>query len=101
MFSITHTDPYITPEGISRTIELYWRDSNLAELGLASVGYSTRGAGLIYGLPITEYDRIFLGLRYEGTTIDLTAASPPRLHPVRSGLRGLLRCPRAHRRLVE
>lgn len=78
VFSITHTDPFLTPEGISRTVELYYRNSNLAELGLASVGYSTRGAGLIYGLPITEYDRIFLGLRYEGTTIDLTPSSPPR-----------------------
>ena len=78
VFSITHTDPYITPEGISRTVELYYRNSNLAELGLASVGYSTRGAALIYGVPFTEYDRVFLGLRYEGTTIDLTEFSPPR-----------------------
>ncbi len=78
VFAITHTDPFITPDGISRTIELYYRNSNLAELGLSSVGFSTRGAGLVYGIPITEYDRIFLGLRYEGTTIDLTAASPPR-----------------------
>jgi outer membrane protein insertion porin family len=78
VFSITHTDPYISPEGISRTIELYYRDSNLAELGLASVGYNTRGAGLVYGIPFTEYDRVFLGLRYEGTQIDLTPTSPPR-----------------------
>jgi outer membrane protein insertion porin family len=78
VFSITHTDPFITPEGISRTIELYWRDSNLAELGLSSVGFSTRGAGIVYGIPFTEFDRIFLGLRYEGTTIDLTPTSPPR-----------------------
>jgi outer membrane protein insertion porin family len=47
-------------------------------LGLASVGYNTRGAGLVYGIPFTEYDRVFLGLRYEGTQIDLTAQSPPR-----------------------
>jgi outer membrane protein insertion porin family len=78
VFSITHTDPYVTPEGISRTVELYYRNSNLAELNLASVGFSTRGAGLVYGIPFTEYDRIFLGLRYEGTTIDLTETSPPR-----------------------
>ena len=78
VFSITHTDPFVTTEGISRTIELYWRDSNLAELGLSSVGYATRGAGLVYGVPFTEYDRVFLGLRYEGTTIDLTPTSPPR-----------------------
>jgi outer membrane protein insertion porin family len=78
VLSITHTDPFVTPEGISRTLEVYWRDSDLAELGLASVGYATRGAGLVYGLPFTEYDRVFLGLRYEGTTIDLTPVSPPR-----------------------
>jgi len=68
----------VSPEGISRTIELYYRDSDLAELGLANVGYSTRGAGLVYGIPFTEFDRVFLGLRYEGTTIDLTPYSPPR-----------------------
>jgi outer membrane protein insertion porin family len=78
VFSITHTDPFVTVEGISRTLEVYWRDSNLAELGLASVGFASRGAGLIYGIPVTEFDRIFLGLRYEGTTIDLTPSSPPR-----------------------
>ena len=78
VFSITHTDPYITPEGISRTVELYYRNSDLAQLGLANVGYNTRGAGLVYGIPFTEYDRVFLGLRYEGTQIDLTATSPPR-----------------------
>ena len=76
--ALTHTDPYITPEGISRTVEVYYRNSDLAELGLSSVGYNTRGAGLVYGVPFTEYDRVFFGLRYEGTTIDLTPASPPR-----------------------
>lgn len=78
VFSITHTDPYVSVEGISRTLELYYRDSDLAELGLSSVGYSTRGAGLVYGIPFTEFDRVFLGLRYEGTTIALTPYSPPR-----------------------
>jgi outer membrane protein insertion porin family len=78
VFSLTHTDPFVTPEGISRTLEVYWRDSNLAELGLASVGFASRGAGIVYGIPFTEFDRVFLGLRYEGTTIDLTPTSPPR-----------------------
>ncbi len=78
VFAITHTDPYVTTEGVSRTIELFYRDSNLAELGLSSVGYSTHGAGVNFGVPFTEYDRVFFGLRWEGTSIDLTAASPPR-----------------------
>lgn len=78
VFSITHTDPYVTTDGVSRTVELFYRDSNLAELGLSSVGYSSHGIGLVYGVPFTEVDRVFFGLRWEGTVIDLTPTSPPR-----------------------
>ena len=65
-------------EGISRSVELFDRTSDLAELGLSSVGYSTRGLGVVYGVPFTEYDRVFFGLRWEKTTIDLTPFSPIR-----------------------
>ena len=78
MIALAHTDPYVTTEGISRSVEIFYRDSDLAELNLASVGYSTRGGGLTYGVPFTEFDRVFFGLRYENTTIDLTPFSPLR-----------------------
>ena len=68
----------MTTEGISRSIELFDRKSDLAELGLSSVGYSTRGLGVVYGVPFTEFDRVFFGLRYEHTEIDLTIFSPLR-----------------------
>ncbi|MDQ3447342.1 MAG: outer membrane protein assembly factor BamA [Pseudomonadota bacterium] len=78
VIALAHTDPYVTPEGISRSIELFDRKSDLAQLGLSSVGYSTRGAGLVFGVPFTEFDRVFFGLRYENTRIDLTPFSPLR-----------------------
>ncbi len=78
VIALAHTDPYVTTEGISRAIELFDRKSDLAQLGLSSVGYSTRGAGVVYGVPFTEYDRVFFGLRWENTSIDLTPYSPPR-----------------------
>jgi outer membrane protein insertion porin family len=78
VISIAHTDPYVTTEGISRSVELFSRTSDLAELGLSSVGYSTHGMGVVYGVPFTEYDRVFFGLRWERTTIDLTPFSPIR-----------------------
>ncbi|MBA2412684.1 MAG: outer membrane protein assembly factor BamA [Burkholderiaceae bacterium] len=78
VIAIAHTDPYVTPEGISRSIELFDRKSDLAKLGLSSVGYSTRGAGVVFGVPFTEFDRVFFGLRYENTSIDLTPFSPLR-----------------------
>jgi outer membrane protein insertion porin family len=78
VIAIAHTDPYVTTEGISRAVELFDRKSDLAELGLSSVGYSTRGAGIVYGVPFTEFDRVYFGLRYENTEIDLTPFSPIR-----------------------
>jgi outer membrane protein insertion porin family len=78
VIAISHTDPYVTTEGISRSVELFDRNSDLAELGLSSVGYSTRGMGVVYGVPFTEFDRVFFGLRWENTTIDLTPFSPLR-----------------------
>ena len=76
IIAISHTDPYVTTEGISRSIELFDRRSDLAELGLSSVGYSTLGGGVVFGVPFTEFDRVFFGLRYENTEIDLTPFSP-------------------------
>jgi outer membrane protein insertion porin family len=78
VIAIAHTDPYVTTEGISRSVELFDRRSDLAELGLSSVGYSTRGAGVVYGVPFTEFDRVYFGLRWENTSIDLTPFSPLR-----------------------
>ncbi len=78
VIALAHTDPYITPEGISRSVELFDRKSDLAQLGLSSVGYSTLGGGVVFGVPFTEFDRVFFGLRYEKTKIDLTVFSPLR-----------------------
>jgi outer membrane protein insertion porin family len=75
-FGITHTDPYVTMYGISRTIELLDRKSDLAELGLGSVDIDQQIAAVRYGVPFTEFDTVFFGLRYEGTKIGLTDQSP-------------------------
>ena len=75
-FAITHVDPYVTLDGISRSIELFDRKSDLASLGLGSVDLSTQGATMRFGVPFTEFDTVFLGLGYESTDIGLTQASP-------------------------
>jgi outer membrane protein insertion porin family len=74
---LTHTDPYVTLYGISRTIELLDRKSDLAELGLGTVDLDTQVAAVRFGVPYTEFDTVFLGLRYEATQIGLTPSSPP------------------------
>jgi outer membrane protein insertion porin family len=75
--SLTHTDPYVTRYGVSRTTELIYRKSDLAELGLGSVDLDQQIAAMRFGVPYSEFDTVFLGLRYEATQIGLTEFSPP------------------------
>ena len=74
--ALTHTDPYVTIDGISRSEEIYRRDSNLAKLGLATVDLGTTGGTLRWGVPFTEFDTVFFGVGLEATDITLTSASP-------------------------
>jgi len=75
--SLSHVDPYITLDGISRTTEIYERKSDLARLGLGTVDFTQRGAAMRFGVPFTEFDTVYFGLGYEGTDIGLTDTSPP------------------------
>jgi len=75
--SLSHVDPYVTLDGISRTTEIYERRSDLARLGLGTVDFTQRGGAVRFGVPFTEFDTVFFGLGVEGTAIGLTDASPP------------------------
>ncbi len=74
--ALSHTDPYVTLDGISRTIELVERKSDLARLNLGTVDLLTRNAAVRFGVPFTEFDTVYFGLGYEGTRIGLTDSSP-------------------------
>jgi outer membrane protein insertion porin family len=74
--AVTHVDPYVTLDGVSRSIEVFDRKSDLASLGLGSVDLQTQGATVRYGVPFTEFDTVFFGLGYERTNVGLTPFSP-------------------------
>jgi outer membrane protein insertion porin family len=76
--AVTHVDPYVTIDGISRTTEIFERKSDLARLNLGSVDFTQRGGAVRFGVPFTEFDTVFFGLGYEGTRIALTPFSPLR-----------------------
>ncbi len=76
--ALSHFDPYVTIDGISRTEEIYVRKSDLARLNLATVDVGTKGASVRFGVPFSEFDTIFFGIGVEETDINLTAASPNR-----------------------
>ena len=76
VYSVSFTDPYFTPDGISQGFDIYRRDVDSSSLTIASYKTKTWGAGIRYGVPITETDSINFGLAGERTELSLNDTSP-------------------------
>ncbi len=77
-YAVSITEPYVTPTGISRTWDVSDRRVDLDKLDVADVKYETSAAALSFGIPFTEYDRVFLGGRVESTKVSVNDNSPQR-----------------------
>lgn len=77
--SISFTDPYFTPEGVSMTYNIFGSQYNPYKLNSNRRNYNTTryGGSLIMGVPIGEYDRINVGLGAEQLTVNLRSGQPP------------------------
>jgi outer membrane protein insertion porin family len=77
--AVSHTNPYFTEDGVSRTIDVFYRTSR-PPIFFTDVDYKivTRGGSVNFGVPFTEFDRVFLGVGYEDTTVDTYTTSPER-----------------------
>jgi outer membrane protein insertion porin family len=76
--NLSYTDPYFTPDGISRSFDLYTRTFNAEYLNLGDYKWRTSGVGLRFGIPYTEVDRITLGTSIEVNEITLGDSPPQR-----------------------
>jgi outer membrane protein insertion porin family len=73
---LAHTDPYFTNDGVSRTSSIYYRTITPFSNNPGNYKVTTGGIGLNFGVPITEFDRIFLGVNLERNSIGLYTNSP-------------------------
>src|SRR5690606_21781619 len=69
---LAHTDPYWTKAGISKTTSLYYRRTTPYDNNSSDGDYEVTaiGAGLNFGGPISENDRIYMGASYEYNRLD-------------------------------
>jgi len=68
---LSTTDPYFTQSGISRTLDIFQRTTRpYLTTDLSSYSLVNTGAGIRFGVPVTEKDTVFLGMNAEQTTID-------------------------------
>ncbi|MEQ1767549.1 MAG: outer membrane protein assembly factor BamA, partial [Methylotenera sp.] len=75
-YSLSFTDPYFTPDGVSRGFDVYRRDVNTSSLNVASYNSSSYGGGIRFGVPLNERDGINFGLAADFTKVDLNSQSP-------------------------
>ena len=76
-YSLSYTDPYYTEDGVSRGFQVYRRDRNTAKLrGIGTYNTYAYGAGISYGIPISEKDFLNFGATLDLTELELTSRSP-------------------------
>jgi outer membrane protein insertion porin family len=82
-YSLSYTDPYFTPDGISRGFDVYRRDVNTNPLvSVSPYSSSSYGAGVRFGIPLNEKDALNFGLAADMTQVtlkDATSSSPQML----------------------
>jgi outer membrane protein insertion porin family len=67
--SVTTTDPYFTQDGISRTVDVYYRTTRPYTQQGGDYQLITPGANIKFGVPFTETDTVFFGIGAESTKI--------------------------------
>jgi outer membrane protein insertion porin family len=77
VYSFLLTEPYWTVDGVSRTLEIYQRNTDPSGLAVSQYSSSTLGGAVAFGIPVTETDTINVGFRYEKTQLTLFDNSPP------------------------
>ena len=80
---LSTVDPYFTVDGVSRALDLGYRTvrpyNNLGE----TYEYQTYSAGIRFGVPMNEFDTVFLGVGYERTKITTDKGLPENLNRYR------------------
>ncbi len=74
--SLSFTDPYYTVDGVSRGFDGYFRKSDPTSLRLGNYRTQALGGGIRFGYPVTDIDRISLGLSTELTKLETFPDSP-------------------------
>lgn len=69
--SFDYTDPYFTPDGVSRGFNVFVRERNLERIYVASYSTNNWGANANFGWPISDVERIGVSFGYLNTQISV------------------------------
>ena len=69
-FVLSTVDPYFTPDGISRSLDVYYRTTRPLSEQEGDYRLVTPGGSIRFGVPFTETDTVFFGVGVEQTKIE-------------------------------
>lgn len=78
VYRLSYTNPYYTDDGVSRGFDLNFRQRDASRANLASFSSDLFSAGVSYGIPITDVERVTLRLSYQRDEINTTGSTPDR-----------------------
>ncbi len=80
VYSFGYTNPFVTVDGISQGFNAYYRETDADEANIARYTLDAFGGDITFGVPISEENRIDVGLGYEHTQIDLPSLASERVN---------------------
>jgi len=67
--NISYNDPYFTPDGVSRGFNLFYNQRDFGSSGFTPFGVDKYGVGVTFGWPISEIERVSVGMNYTHSLI--------------------------------
>lgn len=64
---VSWLNPYFTLDGVSLLVDGYYRLTDAADAGIAAYTLDELGGGFTFGIPISEFNTIDLGINFENT----------------------------------
>lgn len=73
VYSFNYTDPYFTPDGVSRGFNIFYRSRDFEEVNVSSYTTDSYGGSVNFGYPISETQRLNFGVGYTNISIETGA----------------------------
>jgi len=80
IYSFSYSDPYFTLDGMSQAFSLYHRKTDAYEANLSRYTMDNTGGTLNYGIPLSEYNHLYFGLKAEQSVLKTTTNSAQEIY---------------------
>jgi outer membrane protein insertion porin family len=78
-YSFNYTDPFYTVDGVSRGFDVFYRERDFDEDDVSSYTTDEYGAGVNFGYPIDDYQRLSFGAGFESISINTFDSTAPEI----------------------